>query len=176
MPADFLSRNAIEAVGIVNGNWKIAQEQDEYCEIVNQHMSKKKNCQCKQLEVAKSCFMKNGILWRRLTRHGKQKTLLGTPASLRDKIIKDTQRDMMTGQESVNKTKERILASYWWLEMDGRIENHITTCDKCQKTRKDKRPTTKFLTPYPQCSEPNQRVHMDLFGPLKTTSSGKRYI
>ena len=29
MPADFLSQNAVEAVGIFNDNWKIAQEQDE---------------------------------------------------------------------------------------------------------------------------------------------------
>ena len=84
-----------------------------------------------------------------------------TPAILGDKIIKDTQ--------SANKTKERILASYWWPVTDSQIKNHITIIDKCHKTRKDKRPL-------PQCSEPNQRVHMDLFCPLKTTSSGKRYI
>ena len=70
MPAGFLSRNMDEAVGIFDDNWKLAQELYEYCEIVKQHMSKKKSCQCKQLEVAKSCFMENGILWRRMTRCG----------------------------------------------------------------------------------------------------------
>ena len=51
MPADFLSRNAVEAVGIFDDNWKIAQEQDEYCEIVKTtHGSKEKLLvQCKQL-------------------------------------------------------------------------------------------------------------------------------
>ena len=28
----------------------------------------------------------------------------------------------------------------------------------------------------PQCTMPNQRIHMDLFGPLKTSQSGKKYI
>ena len=31
-------------------------------------------------------------------------------------------------------------------------------------------------TPLPQQSEPNMRVHIDLFGPLKTSHSGKKYI
>ena len=176
MPADFLSRNAVEAVGIFDDNWKLAQEQDEYCQIVKQHMEKKKTCQCSQLEISKSCFLDNGLLWRRLQRHGKQSTVLVTPASLREKIITETHGTLMTGHESTNKTKERIMTSYWWPGMDGQIEKHISSCDKCQRTRKDKRPSTTFITPLPQCSEPNQRVHMDLFGPLKTTSSGKKYI
>jgi hypothetical protein len=33
-----------------------------------------------------------------------------------------------------------------------------------------------LLESLPQCSEPNQRVHADLFGPLRTSESGKKYI
>ena len=176
MPADFLSRNVVDAVGIFEDNWKAEQEQDEYCQILKNHMQKKKTCKCKQLEEAKTCFLDKGFLWRRITRHGKQKTVLVTPKSMRDKVISDTHGDLMSGHESTNKTKERILASYWWPGMDGQIESHIQKCDKCQKTRKDTRESTTFITPLPQCNEPNQRVHMDLFGPLKTSSSGKKYI
>ena len=176
MPADFLSRNAIDAVGIFDQNWITAQEQDKYCEIVKQHMAMKKDCKCKQLEVAKSCFMDSGLLWRRINRHSRQRTVLIAPESLREQVIKETHGDIMTGHESNAKTQERILASYWWPGMDRQVKNHIETCDKCQKTRKDGRDTTTFLTPLPQCTQPNQRVHMDLFGPLKTTSSGKKYI
>jgi hypothetical protein len=32
------------------------------------------------------------------------------------------------------------------------------------------------LSTLPQPTEPNQRVHADLFGPLKTTDSGKKFI
>ena len=31
MSADFLSQNAVDALGIFDDTWKIAQEQDEYC-------------------------------------------------------------------------------------------------------------------------------------------------
>ena len=61
--------------------------------------------------------------------------MLVTPASLRDKIIKDTLGEMMTGHESSNKTMERILASYWWPGMTGQIDCHISVCEKCQKTK-----------------------------------------
>jgi hypothetical protein len=176
MPADFLSRNAIDAVKIFDDNWKLAQEQDEYCQIIKQHMERKKACQCSQLEISKSCFMGNGLLWRRLQRLGRQSTVLVTPKSMREKVIQETHGTLMTGHESTNKTKERIMNSYWWPGMDDQIEKHVAKCDKCQRTRKDKRPSTTFITPLPQCSEPNQRVHMDLFGPLKTTSSGKKFI
>jgi hypothetical protein len=43
------------------------------------------------------------------------------------------------------------------------------------ENKEGQRPTTSFASPLPQCSMPNQRVHMDLFGPLKTSESGKKY-
>ena len=176
MPADFLSRNAIDAVSPFDDNWKTAQEEDDYCELIKQHMTQKSTCKCQKLEIAKTCFMDQGLLWRRTLRHGKQRTVLIVPKSLREKVISNTHADIMTGHESSSKTKERILTSYWWPGMEGQIETHIKSCDKCQKTSKEKRGSTTFITPLPQCNEPNQRVHMDLFGPLKTTSSGKKYI
>jgi hypothetical protein len=60
--------------------------------------------------------------------------------------------------------------------MDQDINNFLAKCEKCQKTKKYKHETKNELTPLPQCSEPNQRVHMDMFGPLKTSESGKKYI
>jgi hypothetical protein len=33
-----------------------------------------------------------------------------------------------------------------------------------------------LLSPLPQCTEPNQRVHADLFGPLKTSNGDKKFI
>jgi hypothetical protein len=34
----------------------------------------------------------------------------------------------------------------------------------------------KLLSPLPQCMEPNQRVHADLFGPLKCPNGDKKFI
>ena len=38
MPADFLSRNATDAVGIFSDQWKLEQEQDEFCQSIKKHM------------------------------------------------------------------------------------------------------------------------------------------
>ena len=119
------------------------------------------------MEVSKTCFIDEGLLWKREMRHNKQKTVLVVPKSLREKVIKDTHGDLIIGHESTNKTKERILSSYWWPGMTTQIDNHIKACEKCQKTRKDNRESSTFLTPLPQCNEPNQRVHMDLLVHLK---------
>jgi hypothetical protein len=54
-------------------------------------------------------FYRGGILWRRIVRLGKHKTVVIAPKSLRPKIIIDTHGDIWTGHESKNKTKERII-------------------------------------------------------------------
>ena len=59
--------------------------------------------------------------------------------------------------------------------MDVDISAHKFSCTKCQARRKTGTMPHPLL-PLPQCTQINQRVHIDLFGPLKTTSTGKKYI
>jgi hypothetical protein len=83
---------------------------------------------------------------------------------------------VLYGHEGQYKTKERLIQSDWWCSIDGQNNKHLKEYDKCQRTKKDKRPTTNFSSPLPHCAMPNHRVHMDLFGPLKTSESSKKYI
>jgi hypothetical protein len=88
---------------------KLAQEQENFCSFIKQHMHKHKtNCSRKHIEIADSCFMDNGILWRRLLRHINKNTVIVVPQILTQKVIADTHGDFMTGHESTNITKERI--------------------------------------------------------------------
>ncbi len=43
------------------------------------------------------------------------------------------------------------------------------------KEERRQTPTT-LLFPLPQCTAPNQRLHIDLFGPLKTSGHGKKMV
>jgi hypothetical protein len=52
--------------------------------------------------------------------------------------------------------------------MEKDISEHLSSCNKCQVTKVCKM-APELLSPLPQCTEPNQRVHADLFGPLKTS-------
>jgi hypothetical protein len=60
--------------------------------------------------------------------------------------------------------------------MDEDILAHTKECLKCQATKANKFQKTTLLQPLPQCSLPNQRIHMDLFGPCKTSDMGNKYI
>jgi hypothetical protein len=60
--------------------------------------------------------------------------------------------------------------------MDADIAAHLKPCHRCQLCRKDDWPPPALLSMLPQPTEPNQRVHADLFGPLKTSDSGKKFI
>jgi hypothetical protein len=97
------------------------------------------------------------------------------PKTLRQKINVATHGDIMTGHESKKKIKKIIISSYWWPGMDTEMDIHMKSCDKCRRTRKDRRGSTTFASPLPQGFEPNQRIHRDLFGPLKTMPSGKKF-
>ena len=116
------------------------------------------------------------MLWRRTTRNGERQTVLVVPQTAVQKLLKNTHGNILYGHEGQFKTKERIAQSYWWPGMDAQINDHLERCDTCQRTRKFKHETKNSLNPLPQCSEPNMRVHIDLFGPMKTSASGKKYI
>ena len=129
-----------------------------------------------QAEAAENCFIENNILWKRLDRNGTQTTVIVVPSAIVKQLMAEVHGNIMYGHEGQYKTKERLIQSYWWPGMDNSINRHLRECEKCQKTKKEKRPTTNFVSPLPQCTMPNQRIHMDLFGPLKTSGSGKKYI
>ena len=60
--------------------------------------------------------------------------------------------------------------------MDADIQKHLQECHRCQvrRTRHHAEPPM-LLTPLAQCTEPQQIVHADLFGPLKTETSKKYF-
>jgi hypothetical protein len=59
---------------------------------------------------------------------------------------------------------------------DDNIRKHTKECIKCHTTKSIKFPRVTPLQPMPQCSAPNQRIHMDLFRPCKTSDMGSKYI
>ena len=128
------------------------------------------------LESVKECFIEKNILWRRIERNSTRNTVIMVPKSLTNQLTSEVHGKVMYGHEGQFKTKERIMQSYWWPRMDKHINDHLQLCQKCQKTKKEKSATTSFVSPLPQCTMPNQRIYMDLFGPLRTSQSGKKYI
>ena len=182
MPADFLSRNVLCEIDLFMPDLPNLQKQDAFCAAVINYLKNgilpiEKNKQTFVEKIAKECFIEKEILWRRLKRNDfPSRTVLVVPVSLTEQLVKEAHGTLLTGHNGITKTKERILESYYWPSMEAEITAHIQSCVNCQSHRKDDRPKPHFLSPLPQCSTPNQRVHMDLFGPLKTSDSGKKYV
>ena len=65
---------------------------------------------------------------------------------------------------------------FWWPGLTYDVQNFLHKCAVCQEMQ-GRKPIPSPLNPLPTVGEPNLRVHMDLFGPLKVRSAhGKEYI
>ena len=80
------------------------------------------------------------------------------------------------GHMGLFKTSERILDRYFWPSLSHDVEMHIKHCLDCRKTKPHSMHARPPLKPLPQPGAPNHRIHIDLFGPLATPASGKKYI
>ena len=182
MPADFLSRNVLASVDVFNDDLPRLQQEDDFIKTISNYiktqelpLDKAKATHVRK--VAPECFFEDNILWRRLTRYDAQpRSVLLLPASLAKAVVQEAHGQLLTGHDGISKTKERLLQSYYWPNMDSDIMQHIKSCIRCQSRRVDHRPKPHLLTPLPQCSEINQRVHVDLYGPLKTSEAGKKFV
>ena len=95
---------------------------------------------------------------------------------MRTDILKEAHGTVMSGHNGQLKTKERILQMFYWPGMDADIQHHLRSCHRCQVRRTDDHPPPVLLTSLPQTTEPNQRIHADLFGPLFTSGRNKKYV
>ncbi|MGV1013323.1 MAG: DDE-type integrase/transposase/recombinase, partial [Flavobacterium sp.] len=182
MPADFLSRNLISVINIVDKDIPALQLQDEFIKSVHDFI-KTGHLPAAPLQaayirsVSPSCFFENDVLWRRMSRHGMpHRNVLLLPLSLTDELIHDTHTSLLSGHEGISRTKERLLQNYFWPNMDARITAHVTACERCQSRRNTDKPRPPLLTSMPQCTSLNQRVAIDLMGPLRTSTQGKKYV
>jgi hypothetical protein len=90
-------------------------------------------------------------------------------------IFQEAHGHLLAGHFGISKTKERLLQSYYWPNMERNISEHLQHCDKCQVTKRGKM-LLELLLPLPQCTVPNQRVHTDFFAPLKTADGDKKFM
>ncbi|MGV0986805.1 MAG: RNase H-like domain-containing protein, partial [Limnohabitans sp.] len=182
MPADYLSRNVLASIDVFTPDLPRFQDQDEFISAVKKYMLTQQlprdGAKAAHVRrVAPECFLEDGIVWRRLTRYDAQpRTVLMVPAVLAAQLVQEAHGQLLTGHDGIFKTKERLLQSYYWPNMDADVIQHINGCQRCQSRRSDDRPQPHLLTPLPLCSEPNMRVHVDLYGALQTSESGKKFV
>jgi len=117
------------------------------------------------------CFIEDDIVWRCIKRQFEpSQVVIFLPAMLVPDVLAG---NLLVGHNGIYETKECLLQCYYWPGMDADITAHLKSCHHCQMRWKDNCPPPALLLSLPQPTEPNQWVHADLFGPLKTSDIGK---
>ena len=126
--------------------------------------------------TANTCFVEHDVVYRKEVCNEYERILLVVPNQLKGALLAEAHGSLLAGHGGVFKTKQRLLQSYWWPNMDTDINKHIQKCKKCIVTSKNTNAPPVVVGTLPQCTAPNQRVHLDLFGPLRSSNSSKNYI
>ena len=75
-----------------------------------------------------------------------------------------------------DKTYAAIRSKYYWPKMYADIDVHVRTCHTCQRSKRNYGNNKAPLTPMPVAARPFSRLHMDVLGPLPSTSEKYKYI
>ena len=92
------------------------------------------------------------------------------------KILYENHNAYSTLQFGENKTIERIKQRYYWKNMDEDIANFVKKCKTCQIQKLTRVRPTELPVISDTPTEANEKIAMDIFGPLRKTHSKNEYI
>lgn len=98
---------------------------------------------------------------------GRDKRLVVVPDSKKLAILQLAHGHRMSGHQGMDKTVQRIKTNYWWFGICNDVNRFIADCHTCQRVAKPSNRPNSELMPLPPVAAVNERVHVDLFGPLK---------
>ena len=179
MPADGLSRKEIAAtswVDLTTDQLYNMQQQDKYLKALV--CSKKFNIQPTSSRLRSfvrslrdEVVFQQGIVGIR--RSGRFLPLC--PHFLKSTLLQLAHDTRVSGHLGPEKTLKRIQSDWYWPDMVTEITNYCRSCETCLTCNHaaSKRPSP--LEPMPPATKFNERVHLDLLGPLPR-SNGNQYV
>ncbi len=126
--------------------------------------------------LAKKPFQdRNKVVWKSLHGFNYPRTPLYLPEKYHKEAMCETHDSIFGAQNSMQKMYLKILTSYYWLKMFQDIEKHkkhLPQMSAMKKYANKKMP----LTPLPILECPNPWIHADLFVPMITADSNKKFV
>ena len=178
--ADALSRNAINAVSVAVPDIQALQQSDPLCarirRIRNGDMAEAR--QRPDLEAISDKFKEAGGFLMYSDPEGEYDGYrIVVPAAARKTVLEAAHAHKLAGHVGRDKTFASIKTKYWWPTLYADVDNFVKTCEVCQKAKdpwdfNKKRP----LHPLQPPEAPNDRVHVDLFGPLPESACKNKWI
>jgi hypothetical protein len=95
------------------------------------------------------------------------------PRILRDKVMSSAHQSALGGHLGAERTAARIRRDFWWPNMAADVNLMVRRCYTCQRTTNNYDARPAIPTPIPPPRQPNERIHVDLMGPLKTDAGPK---
>ena len=121
--------------------------------------------------------VKNGILYRRwiCETTGSDLFELVVPETWRNDIVKMFHADPGAGHMGVKRTVERIRSRAYWPRVTETVKRFCERCEQCQKKKTPaKSPKAPIKTNV--SGTPNERVQIDILGPLVESYKSNKYI
>lgn len=91
-------------------------------------------------------------------------------------ILKETHNTPCGGHAGIIRMIKTIKGKYIWKNMNKDIEKFVRSCPRCQINKINRRPIKNPMLITTTSSKTFQRVALDIFGPLKETSKGNKYV
>ena len=193
--ADALSRNPVskaeedeareKSVAVLtdaSGDLAAAQKEDQMCQDVKRFKTDgflpghSKAYANKVKKMADDCKEEDGVLYFWLRRDGhRTKWVAVVPENLKETITNAAHSTWFGGHGGAARTANRIMQDYYWPGIHTFVERFVARCPRCQ-AKSNKKPPPSPLCSLPICEGPNERVHMDLFGPMKSAANGNKYV
>ncbi|CAI7889308.1 unnamed protein product [Closterium sp. NIES-53] len=105
-------------------------------------------------------------------RKGSGKIWVPNYAPLRHILLEEFHDVPYAGHFGSNKTLAGIAKYYYWPRMAADVQQFVTSCDTCQRTKSSKQKKTGLLQPLPVPEQPWQVVSLDFITGLPSTSRG----
>ena len=170
--ADYLSRNAVMAISNQDRyeDIRVLQRSDALIVAITGFLEHGALPACNDLQkmvlnYGPRCFMKQDLLWIVPPRTPMSKAVLFTPVGMITTVMQNAHGTPLSGHWAIARTVARISESYFWPTISRDVTLLIKNCGPCQRAQRP--PRNAELTPWPATSQPNERVHIDLFGPLQ---------
>ena len=200
IPADFASRNAVDAVaakvpnktefidvyGYSANELSGLQGTDPWCSAIikilckdtTPHHGGDQSVIRDVFRLSAHCLLHNKVLFvnDKDSHQASDTPKLFVPQVLIKEIIRAGHHSQIGGHAGVAATLGRIRSSYFWPTMSNDVITAIKTCEVCQKARHVVKKDPAPIIALPQDQRPFTTVFLDLFGPVFGGTKDYRYV
>lgn len=125
-----------------------------------------------ELEVSesKNFELRNGLVYRK----SNDKLLFYVPALMEQNILTLCHDNL--GHFGFDKSYEYLSRAYWFPDAKQKVKNHIKNCIKCITHSSLSGKSEGSLHSIPKGDKPFMTIHVDHYGPLERTPTGKKFV